>query len=179
MMYVLDTCVLFPTVVRNILLKLALSGEFQPVWSQSIIEEWIWSSKKNGLISTESAKVEIMQTKLIFPNAMWKLEDTNNKDYWLPDVDDIHVLALAIQSKSKGIITFNKKDFPNSILSKYGLFSVTPDQFVLEIFERHSNLVSKICNSELDDINKTFEKKFSIKSLLKKAQLPKLAKVIS
>ena len=108
-----------------------------------------------------------------------KLEDTNNKDYWLPDVDDIHVLALAIQSKSKGIITFNKKDFPNSILSKYGLFSVTPDQFVLEIFERHSNLVSKICNSELDDINKTFEKKFSIKSLLKKAQLPKLAKVIS
>lgn len=33
-MYVLDTCVLFPTVVRNILLKLALSGKFKPVWSK-------------------------------------------------------------------------------------------------------------------------------------------------
>jgi predicted nucleic acid-binding protein len=179
MMYVLDTCVLFPTVVRNILLKLALSGEFQPVWSQNIIEEWIWSSKKNGMISTESAKVEIMQTKLIFPNSLWNLEEINNIDYWLPDLDDIHVLALAIQSKSKGIITFNKKDFPNSILGKYDLFSVTPDQFILEIFKVDSNLVFKICNSELDDINKTFEKKFTLKSLLKKAHLPKLAKVIS
>ena len=36
MMYVLDTCVLFPTVVRNILLKLALSGEFKPVCQKTL-----------------------------------------------------------------------------------------------------------------------------------------------
>jgi predicted nucleic acid-binding protein len=179
MMYVLDTCVLFPTVVRNILLKLALSGEFKPVWSKNIMEEWMWSSKKNGLISTESARVEIIQTKLRFPNAMWNLEDTSTEEYWLPDIDDIHVLALAIKSKSKGIITFNKKDFPNTIIGKYDLFSVTPDQFILEIFKENSNLISKICHFELDEINKTFEKQLSIKSLLKKAQLPKLAKAIS
>lgn len=178
-MYVLDTCVLFPTVVRNILLKLALSGKFKPVWSKNIMEEWMWSSKKNGLISTESARVEIIQTKLRFPNAMWNLEGTNTEEYWLPDIDDIHVLALAIKSKSKGIITFNKKDFPNKIIDKYDLFSVTPDQFILGIFKENSNLVSKICHFELDEINKTFEKQLSIKSLLKKAQLPKLAKAIS
>ena len=178
-MYVLDTCVLFPTVVRNVLFKLALTGEFQPVWSENIMKEWIWSSKKNGLISIESARVEIIQTKLKFPNAMWNLEDTSTEDYWLPDIDDIHVLTLAIKSKSKGIITFNIKDFPNTIMGKYDLFSITPDQFILGIFKENSNLVSKICHFELDEIIKTFEKQLSIKSLLKKAQLPKLAKVIS
>jgi hypothetical protein len=166
-------------VVRNVLLKLALSGEFQPVWSENIMKEWIWSSKKNGLISIESARVEIIQTKLKFPNAMWNLEDTSTEDHWLPDIDDIHVLTLAIKSKSKGIITFNIKDFPNTIMGKYDLFSITPDQFILGIFKENSNLVSKICHFELDEINKTFEKQLSIKSLLKKAQLPKLAKVIS
>ena len=45
--------------------------------------------------------------------------------------------------------------------------------------KENSNLVSKICHFELDEINKTFEKQLSIKSLLKKAQLPKLAKAIS
>ena len=48
MIYVLDTCVLFPTVVRNILLKLVLSSEFTPKWSEKIMEEWLFSAKKKA-----------------------------------------------------------------------------------------------------------------------------------
>ena len=179
MIYVLDTCVLFPTVVRNILLKLAISSEFTPKWSEKIMEEWLFSAKKKGLISIESAKIEIMQMKLRFPHAMCKFNDSSIEGYWLPDINDIHVLSVAIQSKSQGIITFNKKDFPNSILAKYNLFSINPDQFIADIYRKNPNLVSGIVCEELDEINSTYEKQMSIKGLLKKAQLPKLAKLVT
>jgi hypothetical protein len=149
----------------NGLKKLWRSGYFQP--------------KKKGLISIESAKIEIMQMKLRFPHAMCRFNDSSIEGYWLPDINDIHVLSVAIQSKSQGIITFNKKDFPNSILAKYNLFSINPDQFISDIYRENSNLVSRIVCEELDEINSTYEKQMSIKGLLKKAQLPKLAKLVS
>ena len=56
-MFVLDTCVLYPTIVRNILLNLAMVDEYQAVWSEKILDEWLCSSSKQGYISQESATV--------------------------------------------------------------------------------------------------------------------------
>ena len=106
-MFVLDTCVLYPTIVRNILLNLAMVDEYQAVWSEKILDEWLCSSSKQGYISQESAKIEIMQVNLRFPNSMQPLKNFETEEYWLPDFNDIHVLALAIQTASEGIITFN------------------------------------------------------------------------
>ncbi len=44
--------------------------------------------------------------------------------------DDAHVLATAIHSKCEFIITFNLKDFPNSILENYGVYCQHPDEFL-------------------------------------------------
>ena len=39
----------------------------------------------------------------------------------LPDAEDRHVLAAAIQCQAAYIVTFNLKDFPASTLKTYGI----------------------------------------------------------
>ena len=109
---------------------------------------------------------------------MQTLKDFDAEEYWLPDRNDIHVLALAIQTRSKGIITFNKKDFPNKILNYYNLYSITPDQLITSIYSNKPELVFGICNKELEKINGTLKEPLKLKGLLKKAQLPKLSKIL-
>ena len=48
MKYVLDACVLFPTVMREVLLAFAARGLFAPVWSDRILGEWHRAGLKQG-----------------------------------------------------------------------------------------------------------------------------------
>lgn len=48
----------------------------------------------------------------------------------LPDPDDRHVLAAAIHADARAIITYNLKDFPDEALSRYGIESLHPDEFL-------------------------------------------------
>lgn len=51
----------------------------------------------------------------------------------LPDEGDKHVLAAAIKADASIIVTFNLKDFPNEILSKYGIEAQHPDDFIIKL----------------------------------------------
>ena len=44
----LDACVLFPTVLREVLTGAAAAGLYQPVWSDRILEEWARATAKLG-----------------------------------------------------------------------------------------------------------------------------------
>jgi hypothetical protein len=61
----------------------------------------------------------------------------------LPDPDDRHVLAAAIQTNADVIVTMNLKDFPKSILSKYDLIAQRPDEFVMRLVEMDAEAVLK------------------------------------
>lgn len=53
----------------------------------------------------------------------------------LPDKDDRHVVAAALQTHAEAIITFNLKDFPDEELSKYGMTALHPDDFIVHLIE--------------------------------------------
>ena len=53
----------------------------------------------------------------------------------LPDPDDRHVLAAAIRSQAGVIVTYNLKDFPESILDANGIEAQHPDEFVTHLFD--------------------------------------------
>jgi len=48
----------------------------------------------------------------------------------LPDPDDRHVVAAAIKAKADGIVTFNLKDLPTSVLEPLNLEAIHPDDFI-------------------------------------------------
>ena len=59
----------------------------------------------------------------------------------LPDPNDRHVLAAAIVAEAEIIVTFNLKDFPASILARYGIVAQHPDLFVGDLIERYPRQV--------------------------------------
>ncbi len=48
----------------------------------------------------------------------------------LSDPKDRHVLAVAIRTDADAIITFNQRDFDETELAKYDLYTEHPDEFV-------------------------------------------------
>ena len=58
----------------------------------------------------------------------------------LPDPDDRHVLAAAIEVGADVIITFNLDDFPQCALESYETDALHPDVFVRSLYEACSSL---------------------------------------
>jgi hypothetical protein len=59
----------------------------------------------------------------------------------LPDPDDRHVLAAAIECEARFIVTYNLKDFPKKSLAPHGIEALTPDAFIARLIESHPDNV--------------------------------------
>ena len=123
------------------------------------------------------AAAEITMLKVKYPKAIVHNFETHIPKLYLPDQNDVHVLAAAIESNTNIIVTLNLKDFPNSELVKYGIRAVHPDELLykeaLDNFELISNLVGTILN----DFNSSEANKINEYRLLKKANLNRLSKL--
>ena len=151
--------------------------EYQAVWSEKILDEWLCSSSKQGYISQESAKIEIMQVNLRFPNSMQPLKNFETEEYWLPDFNDIHVLALAIQTASEGLITFNKKDFPRSEVYRYDLQILDPDEFLRNLFKKNRYEIYRVLQPILRRAQES-NVEMSMLEIWKKAWLPQFGRLV-
>ncbi len=179
MNYLIDTCVLFPTVMRTILLEAVKSKHDSAFWSEKILSEWSASAKKVGELGQLQADAEISILRANWPNSIIGFSLELEHSLYLPDLNDRHVLAAAIAGKCDAIITLNKKDFPRQILSQYGLIRLDPDYVLLEYLEDNASSIIKIAQGLLGEANRKFNEQFTIRQLFKKARLPRTAKALS
>ena len=63
MKLLIDTCVLFPTVMRHALLGACKIQGWTPLWSERILEEWAHSARKLGPEGEIQARGEIALLK--------------------------------------------------------------------------------------------------------------------
>lgn len=130
---ILDACVLYSAPLRDFLLRLGRAGVVQPRWSDLILDECFRSILKNRPDLSEAA---LARTRAVmnaaFPSAIVEGYEPLVPAIHLPDEDDRHVLAAALQAGAPTIVTFNLKDFPASVLEPLGVAAVHPDDFVLE-----------------------------------------------
>ena len=94
MKVLIDACVLYPTVLREIVLGLAETGYFVPLWSDRILEEWRRAAARQG--QDAIARDEIAFASRDFPDAIVPLSFETLTGLWLPDPNDVHVLVAAI-----------------------------------------------------------------------------------
>lgn len=133
---VLDACVLYPASIRDLLLLLAAEDLYSPKWSNRIHEEWIRNLLANrpDLYRTKLNRTQRLMDDT-FPEAIVKNFSGLEKQLSLPDLDDNHVLAVAIKSKAKKIVTFNLKDFPANKLRQHHVKAVHPDSFIANLIQ--------------------------------------------
>lgn len=78
---------------------------------------------------------------LAVPDALVTGHEPLVKGLALPDPNDRHVLAAAIRTGAQLIVTLNLKDFPEEVLSGFGIEAVHPDTFLEQQFELNEGLV--------------------------------------
>jgi hypothetical protein len=132
----LDSCVLYPARLRDLLLSLAAAGLFHPIWSDIIHEKWMTNVLVNRPDLTR-AQLEAARSAMerAFPTAAVSGFESLIPAVNLPDPDDRHVLAAALHAGADLIITVNLKDFPTAALSPYSIVAAHPDPFVDYLFD--------------------------------------------
>lgn len=139
---VLDTCVIYPIDVRDLLLWFAHFDLFRPKWSQNIFDE-LYKVMINKGMPEERAKIQIERINTAFPDAMVNNYEELISTLSLPDKRDCHVVAAAIKSDANLIVTNNLKDFDNTYLSKFGLFAKSADDFITDTIDLNTKVAKK------------------------------------
>lgn len=174
----LDACVLFPTVLREILLGVAQAGVYEPLFSERILQEWVRATAKLGPVAQMQAEGEALLTRTQFPRAMVREQPGLQARLMLPDPDDLHVLAIAIAGHADCIVTFNAQDFPRHVLAAEGLERRDPDGFLWQLWSDEPEAVAGVVARVHATAERMAGQPIPLKSLLKRAQLPKLAKAL-
>ncbi|SMY09667.1 RSP_2648 family PIN domain-containing protein [Flavimaricola marinus] len=172
----LDACVLYPTVMREVLIGCAEVGLYEPRWSARILEEWARATTKLGPAEEAFARGEIATLQAAWPRAEIGYAPGLEQRLWLPDANDIHVLAAAVAGSCDLIVTVNAKDFPRGLLAEEGLSRADPDAFLLGLFEASPELVRPVVERVVGEASRLSGEDWTARSLLKKARLPRLGK---
>jgi len=174
----LDACVLYPTVMREILLGAAAEGLFEPLWSPRILEEWARAAAKLGPGQEALARAEIAQAEDRWPKASVRPKAGDEARIWLPDPSDVHVLAAAIAGSADVLLTLNTSDFPRHTLTEEGVEREVPDLFMRALFDRHPEAVTKVARAVQAEAERLSGEPWPIRRLMKKARLPRLGKAL-
>ncbi len=127
----LDSCVLYPAPLRDLLLQLASKGLFRGRWTKQIQDEWIRSLLKNRPDLKEDQlkrTCDLMNISVL--DCMIQGYEDLMPGISLPDPDDVHVLAAAVKAQAQIIVTTNIKDFPIETLQKFDIEAQHPDTFL-------------------------------------------------
>ena len=179
MKVLLDTCVLYPTVMREVLLGVARSGTFEPLWSDRILEEWARAARKLGPSGEPQARAEIAMVQANWPKASVTWPPSLEKRLYLPDVADVHVLAAAIAGSADILLTLNAKDFPKHTLAEEGLTRMAPDEFLYERWLDDPDGVAQVVEAVRQQADHLSGETWETRQLMKKARLPRLGKALS
>lgn len=144
----LDTCVLVPSRLRDLLLETASRGAYRPLWSNGVEEELARVLKKIGEKRGQTVEEMEIYTKRLFDQMNKTLPDAriqlNDKHFnitvpQLPDPNDAHIIQAAIIGRADVIVTNNLKDFPQETLPHH-LFAQSPDDFLTDLIDLHPSM---------------------------------------
>lgn len=128
-----DANVLYPSTLRDLLIRVAQAGLVQARWTHQILDETFDNLRKNRPELPDEAlsrtrKLMICAIRDCLVTGYEPLIDSLD----LPDPDDRHVLAAAIRARAQVIVTENLSDFPSSSLDRWDIEAKSPDDFLLD-----------------------------------------------
>jgi len=150
---IFDACVLYPAPLRDLLMYLTGSDLFQARWTDDIHDEWMRSLLKN---SSDVNQENLERTRRLMDAYVDDCLVTGYESLidalQLPDPDDRHVLAAAIKAKASFIVTFNIRDFPQTVLDSFQIQAITPDEFVMRLIDEDYHEILKLVKRQRENM---------------------------
>ncbi|NLG21755.1 MAG: PIN domain-containing protein [Actinomycetales bacterium] len=143
-----DANVLYPSTLRDVLIRVGLARLVQPKWTEQILDEMFLALRMNrpDLDTERLDRTRELMNASIRDVAVrgygHRIEAVN-----LPDPDDRHVLAAAIHAGAHVIVTKNLRDFPANDVAPWGVSVRHPDTFLTELHTRHPDTLRAIMSA--------------------------------
>jgi predicted nucleic acid-binding protein len=179
MRVLIDACVLYPTVLREIVMGLAAAGGFTPLWSARILEEWARAAARLGPGEEAVARGEIALLRARWPEVEVTPDPATEARLWLPDPADVHVLAAAIAGRADVLLTLNVRDFPKAALDPEAILLRHPDAFLTEALSQSPDAVRRVVLRVHAEAERLAGRPLPLRDLLKRAKLPRLGKALA
>ena len=130
---VYDANVLYPSTLRDLLIRIAQAGLVQAKWTEQILDEVFTNLRANrpDLDPTKLGRTRQLMNAAARDCLVAGYEPLS-ASVVLPDPDDRHVLAAAIRARAQVIVTNNLIDFPTHALQAWDIEAKSPDDFVLD-----------------------------------------------
>ena len=137
----LDACVLVPIALADTLLRLAEAGLYRPLWSDRVLDEVVDAIEAiHPELASGPARSRADAMQGAFEDACVTEWEDLVAGISLPDPDDRHVVAAALQGRADMIVTANLRDFPSDLLKSMGLEVQHPDEFLLNQLDLEPDL---------------------------------------
>ncbi|MDR8018833.1 PIN domain-containing protein [Nesterenkonia aerolata] len=145
---VYDACVLYPSTLRDVLIRVGLSGLCQPKWSHLILDEVFRNLRTNR---PDLDQTRLARTRQLMNDSIRDVIVTGDEDILqgisLPDPDDRHVVAAAMNAQATHIITKNLRDFPSDALSTVGITAQHPDDFLTNFLDADPHALDSVISA--------------------------------
>ena len=126
--------VLYSSWTTDVIMCLADAGLVEPAWSSMILEELVRAAERRGRGRLATGMVGALRGN--YPSALIEGWERRVGQVVLPDPDDRHVAAAAIEGECDCVVTYNHRDFPEGELARLGIRALSPDGLVMELVEK-------------------------------------------
>ncbi|MFG6200811.1 PIN domain-containing protein [Nonomuraea sp. JJY05] len=133
-----DTNVLFPFSLMDLMLALTEDAVHVVVWSDHLLEEWERVIVREQHRSAPAAARIGAMIREFFADSRVPEDDYKHLLDRMegPDLDDCHHMAAAVAGGAQTLVTWNLADFPASFLSQYGLTVTEPDTYLCSLLSQ-------------------------------------------
>ena len=171
-----DACVLYPAPLRDLLMRLALTDLFQARWTDQIHDEWTRNVLANrpDLTAESLSRCRHLMDEHV-PDCLVTGYESLIPTLSLPDPDDRHVLAAALHTGARSIITYNLGDFPASVLRQFQVEAVHPDEFIIQIWDKSPELVLDTARRQRAGLTRPPKSPAEYLATLERCHLPETA----
>jgi predicted nucleic acid-binding protein len=174
-----DACVLYPNVLRDVLIRVAMAGTVRARWTEAILDETFRNLRANrpDLDPDKLSRTRELMCEAV-PDCLVTGYETLIEGLVLPDPDDRHVLAAAVRAGAQLIVTSNLKDFPDDALAAYGVEAKGPDDFLVDQYFLDEALLPRV----IADISRSWQQpggELVVVAALERAGLIQLAALLS
>lgn len=140
---------LVPITLADTLLRVAERELYRPLWSDRVLAEAGDAILEiHPDLEPDRVTERFAAMNDTFEDALVEGWEPLEATVSLPDPDDRHVVAAAMRGRADAIVTANLRDFPETVLSPFGIAAVDPDDFLLDQLDLAPRVVLEVLREQ-------------------------------